>query len=577
VFLNFAVRRERHFFRDGSKFARETSEVRMKIMRWMTSVRMAGVLTAGLLAGCLPAAMAQLPGHGPTESDMYCSGFVTKDAVPTNSAIFAGWDAPNQAVFSAHDYVYLKGGSYQVGQKYQILRRTRDFSGYEMTKDQVKTLAKVGMEYAELGRVKVIDVQKNVGIAQVELSCDAFDVGDLAIPWQDRPTVAFKTYPPINRFVQPNGKTAGHIVMGSEYAGIMGTKDKVYLDVGSNQGLKPGDYFRATRTYEASLKDESDKLGAKAAVPDNGTYREKRLVEPMVSSTAGLKAVADLPRRTLGEMVILHTTPVSATAMITSVLEQIQVGDAVEMMEEPPPPPPPPPTAAPMPPTITCSADPASVTVGDNATIRCNGNSPDGHPLTYTFVADQGSVAPRENVATLSTAGTNPGNITVMATVKDDRDLSASANTVVSVQAPAAPPQASQAGDFVFQPNSARVDNKAKAILDGIALRLNREANSTALVVGYTAVEEKSTLGPARANNAKAYLTKEKGIDAARITTADGGKGGRRVEIWFVPAGATVPAVTPVAAPAAAPAKPAAKKPASTTAKKPATTSAPKK
>lgn len=534
------------------------------------------LFTAGL-AVLLPTAVAQTSGGGLTESDMYCSGFVTKDAVPTGSKIAAGWDFPNQNEFAAHDYIYLKGGSYQAGQKYQIVRRTRDFSGYEMTKDQVKTLAKVGAEYEELGRVKVIDVQKNIGIAQVELSCDAFQPGDLAIPWMDRPAVAFKNYPPINRFTPPNGKTTGHIVMGKEYIGVMGTSDKVYLDIGSNQGLKPGDYFRATRTYDATMKDESDKLGYKAAVPDNGTYQKKRFAEPMVMSDKGaMKEAADLPRRTIGEMMVLYTTPVSATAMVTSSLEQLQIGDGVEMMEEPPAPPPPPPPPAAMPPTISCSADPAAVTVGDNVTIRCNGNSPDGHALTYTFVADQGTVSPRENVATLNTTGTNPGTVTVMATVKDDRNLSASANTAVTVQAPAAPPQASQAGDFTFANNSARVDNKAKAILDGIALRLNREANSTALVVGYSAPAEKNTLGLARANNAKAYLTKDKGIDAARVTTADGGKAGRRVEIWFVPAGAVVPTVTPVAAPVAS-AKPAAtKKPATTTAKKPAT-AAPKK
>ena len=65
----------------------------------------------------------------------------------------------------------------------------------------------------------------------------------------------------------------------------------------------------------------------------------------------------------------------------------------------------------------------------------------------------------------------------------------------------------------------------AQAILDGVALRMNREANSSVLVVGYTAVAEKGTLGLMRANNAKAYLTKDKGIDASRVVTKDGGKG----------------------------------------------------
>jgi hypothetical protein len=77
-------------------------------------------------------------------------------------------------------------------------------------------------------------------------------------------------------------------------------------------------------------------------------------------------------------------------------------------------------------------------------------------------------------------------------------------------------------------------------------------------------------LGIARATNAKTYLTKDKGIDASRIEVRDGGKGGRRVEMWFVPAGAAMPDVKPIVAPAA-PAKPATtKKATAPAAKKPA-------
>ena len=69
----------------------------MKIRGLMTSVLRMGVLNAGLLALCVPA-MGQTSGSGPTESDMYCSGFVSKDAMPTNSKLVAGWDAPHRPI-----------------------------------------------------------------------------------------------------------------------------------------------------------------------------------------------------------------------------------------------------------------------------------------------------------------------------------------------------------------------------------------------------------------------------------------------------------------------------------------------
>ncbi|MCU1306902.1 MAG: hypothetical protein JWN45_1597 [Acidobacteriaceae bacterium] len=504
----------------------------------------------------------------PSESDMYCAGFVVGQPIAKTSFIGAGWDTPNQALFSDRDIVYLTGGSYQVGAKFQIVRALRDDDEFEYVTGQNKALAKVGLPYAELGRVRVIDVQKNIGIAEVELSCDGFRPGDLAIPWAEKQVPQFRAPAPFNKFAQANGKLTGNIVLARDFNNIVAAKDKVYLSVGANQGVKVGDYFRITRSYAAALADQANSILTKAPMEDP--------TQKLPPTMTKIQMNTELPRRSLGELIVLYTTPVSSTAMITSSIEAMQVGDGVEMMEEPPPPPPP--TATPTvlnPPSITCSAEPATVHSGESATVRCNGSSPDNRPLTYTFVSDAGAVKPRENVASVDTRGAAGGVISVMTTATDDRNLSASATTRINVEAaPAAPAQPSRLGEFLFKANSAYVDNTAKAALDGVALRLQREANSSVMFVGYSALAEAARLGIARATNAKTYLTKDKGIDGSRIQVKDGGKGGRRVEIWFVPAGATMPDVKPITAPAPAPkaAASATKKPATpaTTAKKPA-------
>ena len=41
--------------------------------------------------------------------------------------------------------------------------------------------------------------------------------------------------------------------------------------------------------------------------------------------------VKDLPRRIVGQAVVLNVTPTSATAMITVALEDIHLGDGVEV------------------------------------------------------------------------------------------------------------------------------------------------------------------------------------------------------------------------------------------------------
>jgi outer membrane protein OmpA-like peptidoglycan-associated protein len=490
----------------------------------------------------------------PSESDMYCAGFIAPQPVANNSFIGAGWDTPNQSVFSDRDRVYLTGGNYQVGAKYQIVRAIRDDDEFEYVTGQNRAVKKLGIPYAELGRVRVIDVQKNVGIAVVELSCDGFRTGDLALPWAEKQVPKFRGPAPFNAFAPPNGKLTGNIVLARDFNNIVAAKDKVYLNVGSNQGVKVGDYFRVTRTYAATLADQADSILTKAPLYDPTQKNPPTMTKVQLNT--------ELPRRSLGEMIILSTTPVSSTAMIMSSYEAMLIGDGVEMMEEPPPPPPPPATLTVLnPPSIACAAEPASVHTGESATVRCTGTSPDNRPLTYTFVSDAGTVHPRENAATVDTRGAAAGVISVMTTATDDRNLSASATTRIGIEAPPPPAQASREGEFLFKPNSAYVDNTAKAALDGVALRLQREANSSVMFVGYSALAEAARLGIARANNAKTYLTKDKGIDGSRIQVRDGGKGGRRVEIWFVPAGAATPEVKPIAAPEA-PAKPAAKKPA---------------
>lgn len=519
-----------------------------------------------------PMADAAMPkADKPTETDMHCSGFITNENISKASYIAAGWDYPNQSVFADRDAVYLHGGSYQVGQKYKIMRETKEVYRYEFYKGQFKDLKAMGHVWEEVGRVRVIDVQKSIGIAVVELGCSAMQAGDIAVPWQEREAPTFKIYPAINRWTPPNGMTTGKILTSNYYDVLIGQKHKVYLNIGANQGVKPGDYFRATRTYTAMMADDNDKLLTKARTQE---------LDIMVQGAPEFpykKNLAEYPRRTLGEMMVINVTPNSSTAIVTNTIDHIQVGDLVEKMEEPPPPPAPPAVAM-NPPTVTCTADAPRISAGESTMIRCTGNSPDNRPLTYMFVADNGTVTPRDNVASLSTGANNAGTITVMTTVQDDRNLSASAVTRVAVAAASAPVQATRVGEFGFKPSSAYVDNRAKAMLDDLALRLNREPGSNAVLVGNVGAREGSRLAMARGTNAKTYLTRTKGIDAARVSVADGGAAGAKADMWFVPAGATAPSITPVQAPSqmtrpkSAPAQRPATKPAAT---KPATTAKP--
>ena len=87
--------------------------------------------------------------------------------------------------------------------------------------------------------------------------------------------------------------------------------------------------------------------------------------------------------------------------------------------------------------------------------------------------------------------------------------------------APAPRPATSTTDEVLFDSGKSRLTNIAKAILDGVALRLKNNLSATCTITGYTDPKERGpehmALARARADAAKDYLVKRHGIDASRI------------------------------------------------------------
>jgi len=203
----------------------------------------------------------------------------------------------------------------------------------------------------------------------------------------------------------------------------------------------------------------------------------------------------------------------------------------------------------PVPPTASCSANPTTVQAGNPSTISVTAGNPDNRPLTYNYTTSAGRVAGSGASATLDTAGAPAGPITVSATVSDDRGLTANCNATVNVEVPPPPPQASNIGSCQFDKDKKRpwrVDNACKAVLDEVALRLQREADSKLVVVGHSdpATDKKNAdkYAAQRAVNSKDYLSggeAKQQIDPSRIEVRTGAQNGQTADYWLVPSGAT--------------------------------------
>jgi len=226
-------------------------------------------------------------------------------------------------------------------------------------------------------------------------------------------------------------------------------------------------------------------------------------------------------------------------------------------IEVPPPPAPPPP--ANRPPTVSVMCDPATVLPGQVSRCRATASDPDGDPLTYTWSSGAGRIAGSGAEANLDTAGIKPGDcVPVTVRVSDGRGGTAEATTRVCVQEPPKPkPEAVTCTSGGFPRNLARLNNVDKACLDDVASRLRQDPRSRVVIVGHADKGERypEVTGRKRAEAVKGYLVKERGIDAARITTRSAGATkpldtgktaqarakNRRVDVIFVPEGATVP------------------------------------
>ena len=205
----------------------------------------------------------------------------------------------------------------------------------------------------------------------------------------------------------------------------------------------------------------------------------------------------------------------------------------------------------PHPPTASCSASPDTVKPGDASRVIMNVSNPDNFPLTYAWSANAGRISGSETTASLDTTGATPGGaVTATGTVTDSRGLSATCNASVNVLAP--PVTASEVSEigeckFMDAKRPARVDNTCKAVLDDVAMRIQREPNGKFVIVGYTDEEESMTVtqvGAHRSVNMKYYLVNGEGgsqIDAARIDVRTSGTMKEKgAKVYFVPAGATL-------------------------------------
>jgi hypothetical protein len=285
------------------------------------------ILTIGLRVGLSLVMFAGIakaqatPLNTPSTRQVYCSGLVTDQPVPQDSYIISGENSRYKTTFTTGDYVYINRGAEQgvkVGDELEVVRPVSDLMATTAWfKYQVMLNKAMGATYADIGRLRVLHVDAKTSTAEMDLGCEMMQRGDIVRPFVARPAPQFHAVK-LDLFAAPSGKKTAMVVTAKDFDVLTGTGRIVYVNLGSAQGVRVGDYFRMFRYQGTHIETAYQ-------VPDMA-YKAFGY-----GSTPVRYEWNNLPRQVLGEGIVLRTGPNSSTVMVTDGRVEIYVGDYVEV------------------------------------------------------------------------------------------------------------------------------------------------------------------------------------------------------------------------------------------------------
>lgn len=290
-----------------------------------------------------PEARQPAPAARPSESA--CGGFIEQAQQQAAGQIVGAEQEKERAVFGEGDMVFIdlgaQGGA-RVGQEFSVVRpRGRFRSKFSRKRGSL------GVYSQEVGRLRVMRVRDRVSVAQVTVACDDMRLGDLLRPAASREVPSARAEVALDRFAEPTGKQTGRIVLARDGREIVSRDDVVFIDLGGEDGVKAGDYLTVFRPLNHGTVVEYDEEIAanarrgfesdvfKGGGHSNQAQRVRDIDGSKYGSTVKTPEIKRrrpaVPRKVVGEIVVLRVEGRTATAVVTRVAQEIHTGDAVEV------------------------------------------------------------------------------------------------------------------------------------------------------------------------------------------------------------------------------------------------------
>ncbi|MGH9879837.1 MAG: hypothetical protein ACRD6N_00275 [Pyrinomonadaceae bacterium] len=284
---------------------------------------------------------------GVGRTNLQCAGYFRMPALNRLPQIVGGEQEQEKTIYFAGDYVYIDAGQQQgvtEGQEFHIIRpRGEPVNVFRQKKGYM------GLYIQELGQLQVVKVYPAVSVAKITFSCETALPGDFLTGVPDRTAPELHTALPLDRFKEPTGRPVGRVMMAKDGREMVTVGDTIFVDLGDEDKLVAGDrltiyrrvgtgnlnvqtYDLAHRAMEGFESVEyrgggfsNQAKSARELKGEPGIYRHK----PPVPSSQIAHKRPELPWKIVGEAVILNVQVRTATAIISSVTQEVHTGDFV--------------------------------------------------------------------------------------------------------------------------------------------------------------------------------------------------------------------------------------------------------
>jgi hypothetical protein len=241
------------------------------------------LVAAAVLLVAATGATAQTPGRvlSPIETAVACAPPPTLDVAPEHTLHVIGTQDVNaRLAYGSRDLLVIDGGTgagVELGQQFYIRRGNRFGLSDGMPRHGARTV----------GWAHIVAVNESTAIAAFDHICAAVLKNDYLEPF-----VAPVVPPGVDRddpTGEPDFTALGQVIGGNEDRSAMGTGDFVLIDRGTNHGVMPGQRFALYRNVRA----------------------------------------AGLPLASVGELVVISTSPGASLTRITRARDAVMTGDFV--------------------------------------------------------------------------------------------------------------------------------------------------------------------------------------------------------------------------------------------------------